>query len=96
MHGYRRRRARPTKNRPTPHQFVEAWQTSSTVAQVASKLGMKRAQVRVRACRYRQHGVPLKPYEPAPLPEVDWEEVAQYAEDLVAGDEEKVGAEGAA
>jgi len=68
----------------TQRQFIEAWQTSSTVADVARKLKMKRAQVRVRASRYRKHGVPLKEYVPAELPWVDWEELAQFAAQLLA------------
>jgi hypothetical protein len=67
----------------TQRQFIEAWQTSSTVADVARKLRMKRGQVRVRACRYRKHGVPLKEYVPAELPWVDWSEMAQYAAELL-------------
>jgi hypothetical protein len=52
------------KFRPTPEEFIEAWQSSSTVREVARKLRMKTNQVRVRACRYRQRGVPLKDYAP--------------------------------
>jgi hypothetical protein len=70
----------------SPQKFVEAWQTSSSVAEVASKLRMKKNQVRVRACRYRQRGVPLKDIPPAPLPEVDWEGLSRYAAELVAGE----------
>jgi hypothetical protein len=73
--------ARPRYAKPTAQQFIHAWQTSSAVAEVASKLRMSRAQCRVRACRYRQHGVPLKAY-PFPDPP-DWEELAAYAVGLV-------------
>src|SRR5438067_13691033 len=72
----------------TPRQFIEAWQGSSAVAEVAQKLRMKKNQVRVRACRYRQRGVPLKEYVPAELPVVDWPGLAQYATQLLAAGEE--------
>jgi hypothetical protein len=68
----------------SPQKFIEAWQTSNSVAEVASKLRMKKNQVRVRACRYRQRGVPLKEFPPVPLPVVDWEGLSQYAAELVA------------
>ena len=71
------------KFRPTPEEFIEAWQGSSTVRQVAHKLHMKTNQVRVRACRYRQRGIPLKTIPPAELP--DWDELAAYAERLAPG-----------
>jgi hypothetical protein len=74
----------------SPEKFIEAWQTSSSVAQVASKLQMKKAQVRVRACRYRKRGVPLKDFPYVPPPEVDWEGLSRYAAKLAAHEEEKV------
>ncbi len=67
-----------------PRQFIEAWQASSSVREVASKLKMRTAQVRVRACRYRQQGVPLKEMEPGELPVANWEGLAQYAAELAA------------
>jgi hypothetical protein len=68
--------------KPTPEEFILAWQCSTTTAQVARKLRMTTAQVRVRACRYRQHGVPLKEYAVPEPP--DWEKLAAYAQSLVA------------
>lgn len=70
----------------SPKQFVEAWQTSNSVAEVATKTGMSKPQVRVRACRYRQHGIPLKEFPPVPLPSVDWEGLSRYATELGAID----------
>jgi hypothetical protein len=72
--------------RPTPEQFVRAWQTSSSVAEVAMKLRMKKAQCRVRACRYRQRGVLLKQFPPVEIPAVDWEALAKLAADLARND----------
>jgi len=74
--------ARRKYPKPTPAEFIEAWQRSTTTAQVARKLRMSTAQVRVRACRYRKHGVPLKEYAVPEPP--DWAELAAYAVSLVA------------
>ena len=83
--GTSRSRKRQTSSaRPTPPEFIKAWQTSSAVAEVASKLRMKKDQVRVRAFRYRQRGVSLKQFPPVELPVWDWDELAAYAADLVA------------
>ena len=78
------RKWREPPARPTPAEFIKAWQTSSSVAQVASKLRMKKDQVRVRACRYRQKGVRLKKYVPAEIPVWDWGKLAAYAESFEA------------
>jgi len=75
----------------TPRQFIEAWQTSLTVAEVASRLRMNKSQCRVRACRYRQRGVRLKEFPPVELPVINWKELAQYAADLVEGKENSHG-----
>jgi hypothetical protein len=69
----------------TPREFVEVWQGSASVAEVAAKLGRRRSAVRLRARRYRQRGIPLK-YLP-PCEPTDWDELARYAAELV-GDEE--------
>jgi hypothetical protein len=66
-----------SKARPTPEQFIAAWQSSSSVRAVADKLKMNTNQVRTRACRYRQRGIPLKEYSwPGPP---DWTALAAYA-----------------
>lgn len=74
------------QSRPNPVEFIKAWQTSSTLAEVASKLRMTKPQCRVRACRYRQRGVPLKQFPPVELPVWDWDELAALAESLVTQD----------
>ena len=76
---------------PTPMEFVQAWQTSSAVAEVASRLRMKKDQVRVRASRYRKKGVPLKQYAPAEVSVRDWDELAAFAASLVPEDESAAG-----
>jgi len=67
----------------TPHEFVEAWQTSDTVAQAAEKIGCTKLAARVRAFRYRQQGVNLKVFAPVEIPRVDWEQLADFADSLV-------------
>jgi hypothetical protein len=67
--------------RATAREFIEAWQTSDTVVKVARKLRMTTAQVRVRACRYRRHGVPLKPYLFPDYP--NWDDLADFAKSFL-------------
>ena len=78
-----RRRAQQVITVP-PREFIEAWQGSETVAEVAVKVRSNKNACRVRAYRFRERGVPLKdiptspPYEPP-----DWDELAEYAESLL-------------
>jgi transposase len=44
----------------TPEQFVVAWQTSATIAEVAVRVGMPEAIASARAGDYRKKGIPLK------------------------------------
>jgi hypothetical protein len=80
------RNRREASARPTPEAFIEAWQTSKTLREACTKLGMRRATAKVRALRYRQRGVPLKKHEVDPVVECypDWEELAEYAASFVA------------
>jgi hypothetical protein len=72
----------------TPKQFVKAWQESESVAEVAKKVGRSKNACRVRAFRYREfYGVPLKFYPAVEIEEVDWVEVAEFAESLEARQE---------
>ena len=66
----------------TPREFIEAWQSSSSVAEVASKLRSKKNACRVRAFRYRKMGVPLKEFLSAWIELPDWEGLAEYAAGL--------------
>lgn len=67
--------------RPTAREFIEAWQTSDTVAKVARKLRMTADQVRVRVSRYRKNGVPLKTYALPDYP--TWPELAEFAKSFL-------------
>ena len=65
-----------------PRRFVEVWQTSPDVAEVAKKLRMKRDACRLRALRYRKRGVPLKELPAGGCSNIDWEDLIQYAGEL--------------
>jgi len=67
--------------RVPPQEFIEVWQSSNSVAEVAKKTGMLKKTVRVRACRYRKLGIRLKDFPPVELP--DWDELAEYARSLL-------------
>jgi hypothetical protein len=82
MSSYRRRK--PVAVTVPPREFIEAWQGSESVAEVAQKVRSNKNACRVRGYRFRERGVPLKdiptspPYEPP-----DWDELAEYAESLL-------------
>jgi hypothetical protein len=64
-------------------EFVRIWQSSASIAEVAKKVGRSKNACRVRAFRYREYyGVPLKYFPPIELEEIDWGELAEYAEQL--------------
>lgn len=66
--------------------FVQVWQTSRSVAEVAAKTRTNKGACKVRAFRYRKKGVPLK-WIPASLNEsIDWQELAELAETLAKED----------
>jgi hypothetical protein len=67
----------------TPREFVKAWQESSSVAEVSSKVRSKKNACKVRAYRYRKMGVPLKEFPPVEMPEMDWDDLAAYAKDVL-------------
>tara|TARA_R110000824_G_scaffold268030_1_gene456741 strand:+ start:543 stop:860 length:318 start_codon:yes stop_codon:yes gene_type:complete len=47
----------------TPEKFIEVWQISGSLSEVAQKLNMKKSAVSVRAATYRRKGIPLKKYD---------------------------------
>lgn len=68
-----------------PRDFVFAWQSSSSVAEVSKKTRSTKNAVRVRAHRYREMGVPLKQYLALEFEPIDWDSLAAYAESIEAG-----------
>jgi hypothetical protein len=85
----RRKQKRTTEAVPvTPRQFVQAWQESASLAEVAQKVRSKKNACRVRAYRYRQRGVPLKEFPPVEIEATDWDELADYAASLVPDEPE--------
>jgi hypothetical protein len=71
----------------SPRQFIQAWQTSTALAEVAAKVRLNKNACRVRAYRYRQLGVPLKEFPPVEVELPDWGELAEYAASLLPEDE---------
>jgi hypothetical protein len=63
-------------------EFIKAWQESSSVAEVASKVRRSKNACRIRAFRYRERGIPLKEFPPVEYEPEDWEVLAQYAAEL--------------
>ncbi len=76
-----RRRTLVEPERITPREFIAAWQSSFSIAEVSKKTGIRKKAVRVRAYRYRQAGIPLKEFPPVELP--NWDELADFAASLV-------------
>lgn len=66
------------KVRIAPEDFVIAWQSSTTIDEVAVKLDMSRMSVRQRAYSYRRKGVPLKSMRSS-VRRVDWEALRDLA-----------------
>lgn len=66
-------------------EFIRVWQTSNSVAEVAMKTRSKKNAVRVRACRYRKLGIPLKEFPVVEVELHDWDELAKYAASLLPG-----------
>lgn len=65
--------------------FVRVWQTSSSTAEVASRTGMTRQAVTVRAHSYRQKGVKLKRFPPPGSRSVNVAMLNALAESLAKG-----------
>ena len=50
------------KGRVSFEAFIEAWETSGSVAEVCQKLGMEKPNAYARATKYRGEGIPLKKF----------------------------------
>lgn len=73
-------------SKPTPKEFIAAWQSSSSVKEVAEKLGMKPKTASSRASFYKSKGIPLKRMSGGRA--IDWDEMKEYAQSLEEGGEE--------
>lgn len=74
------RKGQKVRENYTPEEFVRAYQSSSSHAEVAKKLGMTTSGVASRACFYRRKGVPLRSYSRAR--KIDWEQLKELCESL--------------
>jgi hypothetical protein len=66
----------------SPEQFIVAWQSSDTAAEVATKLTMPLGIVHARASNYRTAGVRLKPMPRRPDGKMDVEALNRLIEAL--------------
>ena len=64
-----------------PKKFIEIWQTSDTLADVAVQAGSKKTACSVRAANLRNRGIPLKSFRALSS---DWDipTLAEYAQSL--------------
>lgn len=68
----------------SPERFVRAWFSSSSVAQVRRKTGLKAGAVHARVSLMRRNGVKLPAYRPASAHPIDWARLRALAERLSA------------
>ena len=67
--------------RINPKKFIQVWQTSSSTAEAAQRLSMKKTAVASRAAQYRRKGIPLKKYDRG-VAALDIPTLADYARSL--------------
>ena len=51
--------------RPTVQQFIETWEKSGSVGQVAEKTKLRKSTVQAKATQLRKLGIPLKKFKGA-------------------------------
>lgn len=66
----------------TPEEFIKAWQTSSSVAEVAEKTKLTAKKVYNRRNSYKKKGVPLKDFKRTAI-KTNWAELAKLAKSLL-------------
>lgn len=66
----------------TPEEFIEAWQQSSSVKEVAKRLNMPPKTVSSRASYYRKKKVPLKKMRSSGRGPLNWKKLAELAREL--------------
>jgi hypothetical protein len=85
----RRRREEPRAPVP-PAKFIEVWQASRSIKEVAQRLHMSKPACRTRAWRYRNEwSIPLRVFGPEPPPETtDWLKMRDHAVELLESEPE--------
>lgn len=66
----------------TDEDFVRTWQTSETLADVASRTKLTQLACSARASRLRGNGVPLRKFTVAGRPRTDYSELIKLAVSL--------------
>ena len=66
-------------DRISAERFIEIWQTSSSVDEVAAQTGLSRSTCSGRAVRFRKNKVPLKMFPRTGRPQKDWAALADLA-----------------
>ena len=75
----------------TAEDFVHAWQTSGSVAEVAEKTGLEKTRAIQKAGSYRAKGIPLKKMQTGKEP-IDVSALTDLAKSLTEGVPQKRGA----
>jgi len=61
--------------------FIEIWQTSGSLSEVAIRTSIKKTSCTVRAALYRRKGIPLKKFEKR-RDRLDYQSLADYAQQI--------------
>ena len=67
------------RDRISAEKFIEIWQTSNSVEEVATQTGLSRSTCSGRAVRFRKNKVPLKMFPRTGRPQKDWSALAELA-----------------
>ena len=62
--------------RPTVQQFIETWEKSHSVSEVAEKTKLRKSTVQAKATQLRKLGIPLKKFK-GPRNRIDVEEALE-------------------
>lgn len=70
------------KKKITPKDFIKAWVTSNSMAEVQQKTGLSAGAIRFRVHHYRHLGVDLNPFSRRPVKDrEDWKKLADFAKE---------------
>ena len=69
----------------TAEEFIEAWQTSDNVPEVAEKIREPKKNLYARACYFRKMGIPLKRMKKGiRRSRTEWNKLAELARSLTS------------